>query len=206
VHGAPAADLLARLRDGRTPSHEVRRSTAALAGLVVASVLADAELQVVEVRTPVGPAVVGRMAHRVTLVPVLRAGLALVEPALAMLPPSTRVGFLGLSRDEETLEPHRDLYKLPVDLVDDEVLVLEVMIATGGSACAALGALREAGATRLRLAGLVAAPEGLARLVDEYPNVPIAVAAVDERLDARGFIVPGLGDAGDRLYGDGRAR
>lgn len=152
--------------------------------------------------TPVTEALAIRPAHRVTLVPVLRAGLALMEPALRLLPEGTRVGFLGMARDETTLQPRFYLERLPGDLHADEVVVLDVMLATGGSAVAALDAVAGAGATRIRLACLVAAPEGVARVHAAYPDVAITTAAVDERLDERGFIVPGLGDAGDRLYGE----
>ena len=153
--------------------------------------------------TPLGPARVAVPARRVTVVPVLRAGLALLRPALDLLPESTRVGFIGIARDERTLLPRGYLESLPDDLAGDEVVLLEVMIATGGSSLEALRAVRAAGATRLRLVGLIAAPEGLAALAAAEPGVPVTVAAIDERLDERGFIVPGLGDAGDRLYSEG---
>ncbi len=153
-------------------------------------------------RTPLADALTVRPARRVTLVPVLRAGLALMEPALRLLPETTRVGFLGMARDEETLEPRFYLERLPGDLGDDEVVVLDVMLATGGSAVAAIDAVAAAGARRVRLACLVAAPEGVRRVHDAHPEVAITVGALDERLDDRGFIVPGLGDAGDRLYGE----
>ena len=153
-------------------------------------------------RTPLADALTVRPARRVTLVPVLRAGLALMEPALRLLPETTRVGFLGMARDEETLEPRFYLERLPGDLGDDEVVVLDVMLATGGSAVAAIDAVSAAGARRVRLACLVAAPEGVRRVHDAHPEVAITVGALDERLDDRGFIVPGLGDAGDRLYGE----
>jgi len=133
-------------------------------------------------------------------VPVLRAGLAMVEPALQLLPDDTLVGFLGMIRDERTLEPRTYLESLPAGLEEHEVVALDPMIATGGSSIAALGALRDAGARRLRLVGLIAAPEGLAAVAAAQPDVAVTVAAIDERLDERGFIVPGLGDAGDRLY------
>jgi uracil phosphoribosyltransferase len=171
-----------------------------LATLVLAEALRDLEWREVEVRTPLAPARVAVPARRVTVVPVLRAGLALLQPALDLLPESTRVGFLGIARDERTLAPSTYLERLPADLEDDEVVVLEVMIATGGSSLAALAALRAAGARRLRVAGLIAAPEGLAAIAAAEPEVPVTVAAIDERLDERGFIVPGLGDAGDRLF------
>lgn len=153
-------------------------------------------------RTPLAEALTVRPARRVTLVPVLRAGLALMEPALRLLPETTRVGFLGMARDEKTLQPRFYLERLPGDLGEDEVIVLDVMLATGGSAVAAVDAVAAAGARSVRLACLVAAPEGVRRVHDAHPEVAITVGVVDERLNDRGFIVPGLGDAGDRLYGE----
>ena len=169
---------------------------------MLAEALRDLEAADSVVRTPLTDASVVRPARRVTLVPVLRAGLALMEPALRLLPESTRVGFLGMARDEITLQPTFYLERLPSDLDADEVVVLDVMLATGGSAVAAIDAVTAAGATRIRLACLVAAPEGVARVQAAHPEVAITVGALDERLNDKGFIVPGLGDAGDRLYGE----
>jgi uracil phosphoribosyltransferase len=202
ISGALAGDHLARLRDAGTPPAEFRRSAAALGSLVLAAALADLEAREEPVRTPLAEARVARPARRLTVVPVLRAGLSLLQPALDLLPPSTRVGFLGLARDERTLQPGSYMRSLPGGLAGDEVVLLEVMIATGGSSVAAIEAVRAAGARRVRLAGLIAAPEGLAAIAAADPDVPVTVAAIDERLDERGFIVPGLGDAGDRLYAE----
>jgi uracil phosphoribosyltransferase len=202
LSGAIVGAHLAALRDARSADPAVRRSARVLGTLAVAEALRDLETVDGEVTTPVAPARVTRPARRLTLVPVLRAGLVLLEPALDLLPPGTRVGFMGLSRDERTLLPHTYLESLPDDLASDEVVLLEVMIATGGSSAAALRALRAAGAERLHLVGLIAAPEGLAAVAAAHPEVPITVAAIDERLDERGYIVPGLGDAGDRLYSE----
>jgi uracil phosphoribosyltransferase len=202
LSGAIVGAHLAAIRDARSADPAVRRSARALATLAVAEALRDLETVPGEVLTPVAPARITRLARRVTLVPVLRAGLVLLEPALDLLPPGTRVGFMGLSRDETTLKPRTYLESLPGQLDADEVVLLEVMIATGGSSVAALRALRAAGAERLHLVGLIAAPEGLETVAAAHPEVPITVAAVDERLDERGYIVPGLGDAGDRLYSE----
>ena len=169
---------------------------------MLAEALRDLEAADSVVRTPLADAPVVRPARRVTLVPLLRAGLALMEPALRLLPESTRVGFLGMARDEITLQPTFYLERLPSDLDADEVVMLDVMLATGGSAVAAIDAVTAAGATRIRLACLVAAPEGVARVQAAHPEVAITVGALDERLNDKGFIVPGLGDAGDRLYGE----
>ena len=202
LSGAIVGAHLAAIRDARSADPAVRRSARVLGTLAVAEALRGLETVDGEVTTPVAPARVTRPARRLTLVPVLRAGLVLLEPALDLLPPGTRVGFMGLSRDETTLQPHTYLESLPADLASDEVVLLEVMIATGGSSVAALRALRAAGAERLHLVGLIAAPEGLAAVAAAHPEVPITVAAIDERLDDRGYIVPGLGDAGDRLYSE----
>jgi uracil phosphoribosyltransferase len=202
LSGAIVGAHLAAIRDARSADPAVRRSARVLGTLAVAEALRGLETVDGEVTTPVAPARVTRPARRLTLVPVLRAGLVLLEPALDLLPPGTRVGFMGLSRDERTLQPHTYLESLPADLASDEVVLLEVMIATGGSSVAALRALRAAGAERLHLVGLIAAPEGLAAVAAAHPEVPITVAAIDERLDERGYIVPGLGDAGDRLYSE----
>jgi uracil phosphoribosyltransferase len=202
IAGALAGLHLARLRDAATPPHAFRRHAGALSALVIAAALADLEGRDERVVTPVAPATARVPARRITLVPILRAGLAMLEPGLALLPDDVRVGFLGLVRDERTLAPRGYLESLPAGLGDDEVVVLDPMIATGGSSVAALAALRAAGASRMRLAGLIAAPEGLAAVASVAPDVPVTVAAIDARLDARGFIVPGLGDAGDRLYGE----
>jgi uracil phosphoribosyltransferase len=200
IAGVLAGYHLARLRDAATPPHAFRRHAAALAALVIAQALGDLEARHGEVTTPLAPARVRCPARRVTLVPIVRAGLAMLSPGLELLPDDARVGFLGMERDERTLAPRTYLESLPDGLADDEVVVLDVMIATGGSSVAALRALRAAGARRLRLVGLIAAPEGLAAVAAAASDVPVTVAAIDERLDERGFIVPGLGDAGDRLY------
>lgn len=201
IDGPLVGTQLAALRDAATLPGAMRRHTAALGAALVSAALMDAASAVGEVASPMGPAPVRRFARRVTLVPVLRAGLGLLDGALGVLPDETRVGFLGMLRNEETLEPETYMERLPADLSGDEVVVLEVMIATGGSSVAALDVVRAAGARRVHLCGVLAAPEGLARLESEHPEVRVTVAAVDERLDERGFIIPGLGDSGDRLYG-----
>ena len=200
--GPIAGHHLARLRDRSTPSPDFRRSAHALATLVLAEAMGGIEGRAATVATPLAPAPALLPARRVTVVPVLRAGLAMLQAALDLLPEDTRVGFLGLARDEHTARASSYLQSLPHDLAGDEVVVLDVMIATGGSAVDALATLRAAGAGRLHLAGLLAAPEGIAAVAAAEPDVPITVAAVDARLDARNFIVPGLGDAGDRLFAE----
>ncbi|MBJ7457102.1 MAG: uracil phosphoribosyltransferase, partial [Thermoleophilia bacterium] len=177
-------------------------SSSVLASLVVAEALRDLEVRRAVVQTPLAMAEADLPARRVTLVPILRAGLSMLQPALDLLPDDTRVGFLGMARDEQTARPLSYLESLPSDLGDDEVVVLDPMIATGGSSGAALAFLRDAGATRLHLLGLIAAPEGLARITAADPEVRVTVAVIDQGLNERHFIVPGLGDAGDRLYSE----
>ncbi|HRC07250.1 MAG TPA: uracil phosphoribosyltransferase [Miltoncostaeales bacterium] len=201
--GALAGEHIARLRDKDTPPAAFRTAAGALSTLVLADALADLEGARSSVETPLETTDALRPARRVTLVPVLRAGLALMEPALRLLPGDTRVGFLGMARDEHTLQPTFYLERLPSDIGDDDVVVLDVMLATGGSAVAALDAVVAAGApiARVRFACLIAAPEGVARIHEAHPTVPITAGVVDRELNGNGFITPGLGDAGDRLYG-----
>ena len=200
--GPLAGNHLAILRDATTDSPAFRRSAHVLTTLVLAAALQEFGAREITVTTPLAEAVVRVPARRITIVPILRAGLAMLQPALDLLPDDTRVGFLGMARDEATLRPRAYLDSLPPELDDDDVLILDVMIATGGSIVASLAALRAAGAERIRLAGIIAAPEGLAAIRAADDEVPITVAAIDSGLDARGFIVPGLGDAGDRLYAE----
>jgi uracil phosphoribosyltransferase len=200
--GPLAGNHLAILRDATTDSPAFRRSAEVLTTLVLAAALEELGEREIAVRTPLAETTERVPARRITVVPILRAGLAMLSPALELLPDDTRVGFLGMARDEETLRPRAYLDSLPAELGRDDVLVLDPMIATGGSALAALGALRAAGARNIRLAGIIAAPEGLARIREADDEVAITVASIDERLNKRGFIVPGLGDAGDRLYAE----
>jgi uracil phosphoribosyltransferase len=202
LDGPLAGNHLAILRDHTTGSPAFRRSAEVLTMLVLAAALQELDTQERTVQTPLAQAVERVPARRITVVPILRAGLAMLSPALTLLPDDTRVGFLGMARDEETLRPRAYLDSLPAELGGDDVLVLDPMIATGGSALAALGALRAAGARSILLTGIIAAPEGLARIRASDPEVPITVATIDERLNDQGFIVPGLGDAGDRLYAE----
>jgi uracil phosphoribosyltransferase len=200
--GPLAGNHLAILRDATTDSPAFRRSAEVLTTLVLAAALGELGEREIAVRTPLAETTERVPARRITVVPILRAGLAMLSPALTLLPDDTRVGFLGMARDEATLRPRAYLDSLPAELGGDDVLVLDPMVATGGSALAALGALRAAGARNIGLVGIIAAPEGLARIRGADPDVPITVAAIDERLNKRGFIVPGLGDAGDRLYAE----
>lgn len=194
------AHKLASIRDRNTGHRSFRAALSQIAGLMVYEVTRTFQTVGVEVNTPLGPMMAERLAHTITIVPVLRAGLGMTEGVLDLLP-EARVGHLGLARDEQTLEPKAYLNKLPDDLNAGPVVLIDPMLATGGSAVAAVRMLREAGAEDLRMICLVAAPEGIERLTSDQPGVRIYAAAVDERLDENGFIRPGLGDAGDRLFG-----
>jgi len=191
---------LTRLRDARTPPMEFRRLLRELATLMAVEVTRSLRVKKVAVRTPLEKTTGSELERGVVLVPVLRAGLGMVEPLLQLIP-DARVGFLGLKRDEATLLPHSYHRSLPKDLAAAEVILIDPMLATGGSAVAALDQLRAAGARRLRLLCLVAAPEGIARVRQDYKTVPIFTAAIDRQLNDVGYILPGLGDAGDRLFG-----
>ncbi len=188
------------MRDKSLSDRPFRALLAQIAGLMVFEVTRSFPTVEVDVETPMQRTIGRRIAARITVVPVLRAGLAMAEGILDIMP-EARVGHLGMYRDEATLKPVPYLQRLPRDLDAGPVLLVDPMLATGGSASESLAVLKRAGAKDLRLVCLVAAPEGIARLERDHPGVPIYTAAIDERLDSKGYILPGLGDAGDRLYG-----
>jgi uracil phosphoribosyltransferase len=191
---------LTRLRDHRTKPEEFRRCLAEVAALMVYEATRSFETRSMTVTTPLEKTRGAQLKREVVLVPVLRAGLGML-PSILQLIPHARVGFIGLKRHEKTLEATSYHKSLPADLSSFEIILIDPMLATGGSAVAALRLLAESGAARVRLVSLVAAPEGIARVQERHPDLPIFTAAIDARLDSRGFIVPGLGDAGDRLFG-----
>lgn len=191
---------LSWIRDQTTSFRPFRALLYQIAGLMVFEVTRSFPTRAVEVQTPVESTRCRRLAGTITVVPVLRSGLAMAEGILEMMP-EARVGHLGMARDEETLEPKTYLRKLPRDLADGPVVLVDPMLATGGSARAAITLLKEAGATDIRMIALVVAPEGVKRMLREHPEVTIYAAALDRELNERGFICPGLGDAGDRMYG-----
>jgi uracil phosphoribosyltransferase len=155
----------------------------------------------VEIETPLERALIPRIAgKKVAVCPVLRAGVGMLDGVLSLIS-SARVGFIGMYRDEETLQPVQYFVKLPADMDERDAIVLDPMLATGNSSVAAIEIVKDAGARSVTLVSLVAAPQGIDRVHEEHPDVHIVCAAVDRGLDERGFIVPGLGDAGDRLYG-----
>ena len=191
---------LTRLRDKRTQSQEFRRLLGEIAALMLYEATRDFAVRSVSVQTPLSSAQGFRLEREVALVPVLRAGLGMLDSILQLIP-HARVGFIGLRREETTLRAQFYHKSLPKNLGRFEVILIDPMLATGGSAVAALDLLVEQGAKRIRLVNLVAAPEGIRRVQKSYPRVPIFTAAIDRRLDEKGYIVPGLGDAGDRLFG-----
>ena len=192
---------MALLRDVETPKKTFRELVDELSMLLAYEVTKELPLQSVTVRTPLeemeGKRVAGK---KVTLVPVLRAGLGMVDGVLRLMP-SARVGHIGLYRDHDTLQPVSYYFKIPGDAGAREFIVLDPMLATGGSASAAVQALKDGGAGAVRLMCLVAAPEGVERMNGDHPDVPVITAALDRQLNEMGYILPGLGDAGDRLFG-----
>ncbi len=193
---------LTRLRDTVTDSTLFRQLVRELAILLAYEATADLALRPVTVRTPLAESPGAELDERIGLVPILRAGLGMVDGVWEMMP-GAEVWHIGLYRDERTLHPVEYYNKLPVDPRVQVCLILDPMLATGGSAAAATGLLKGWGARRIKFVGLIAAPEGIALMRREHPDVPLHLAAIDERLNERGFIVPGLGDAGDRQFGTG---
>ena len=190
-----------KLRDETTDTKNFRELVEELGMLMAYEVTRDLPLQEVEINTPMGPTV-GRMLgdKKITLVPVLRAGLGMVSGMQSIMP-QARVGHIGVYRDPDTLEPVEYYCKMPSDVADSEVFILDPMLATGGSAAAAITLMKRRGVKHIRVACVIAAEYGVRRINEEHPDVEVFCAAVDEVLNDHGYIVPGLGDAGDRLFG-----
>ncbi len=192
---------LSILRDKNTGVKEFREMINEISMLMCFEVTRDLPVEDVEVETPVAVAHCKRLSgKKLAIVPILRAGLGMVDGMVQMIP-SAKVGHIGLYRDPETLEPVKYYFKMPPDIGEREVIVVDPMLATGGSAIAAVNFLKEAGVKRIRIMDIIAAPEGIAAMQQAHPDVDIYVAALDERLNDHGYIVPGLGDAGDRIFG-----
>lgn len=191
---------LAQLRDKRTRPQEFRRLLGEIASLMIYEATRSFRLKKISVRTPLAAAEGFRLEREIVLVPVLRAGLGMLDAILQLIP-HARVGFIGLKREEATLRAQFYHKSFPKNLGNFEVVLIDPMLATGGSAVAAIDLLAEQGARHIRLVNLVAAPEGIRCVQRRYPRVPIFTAAVDKKLNERGYILPGLGDAGDRLFG-----
>jgi uracil phosphoribosyltransferase len=191
---------LARLRDRRTGPQEFRRVLGEVAALMLYEATRSFETQSLPVTTPLARAHGLKLRREVLLVPVLRAGLGMLDSILQLIP-NARVGFIGLKREEKSLRAIFYHKSLPPDLRPFEVILIDPMLATGGSAVEAMKLLAERGAKRVRLVNLVAAPEGIRHVRAHYPDLPIFTAAIDRKLNGKGYILPGLGDAGDRLFG-----
>ena len=192
---------LSILRDKNTGVKEFRELIGEIAMLMCFEATRDLPVEDVEVETPVATAHCKRLAgKKLAIAPIIRAGLGMVDAMVAMIP-SAKVGHIGLYRDPETLEPVKYYFKMPSDVQEREVIVVDPMLATGGSAIAAVNFLKESGVKNIRLMNIIAAPEGVAAMQKAHPDVDIYVAALDEKLNEHGYIVPGLGDAGDRIFG-----
>jgi uracil phosphoribosyltransferase len=189
------------LRDRTTPTKIFKELVEEIAMLMAYEATVDMSLEETRVETPL-ESTVGRQlsGKKLTLVPILRAGLGMVE-GIYRLAPNARIGHIGLYRNHDTLQPVDYYFKVPGDTAGRDFFVLDPMLATGGSAASAVTSLKKAGATRIRFLCLVAAPEGVKRLAEEHPDVPVFCAALDRELNEHGYILPGLGDAGDRLFG-----
>jgi len=192
---------LALIRDENTGAKEFRELVEELAMLMAYEVTRDLPLEEVEIKTPIGPCKARMISgKKIGIVPILRAGLGMVNGLLKLIP-AAKVGHIGLYRDPETLKPVEYYCKLPQDVHERDLIILDPMLATGGSATMAVDYLKERGASSIKLMCLIAAPEGIEAVHSKHPDVDIYTAAVDERLNDHGYIVPGLGDAGDRLFG-----
>ena len=189
------------LRNKATGTKEFKELVSELATLLCYEATRDLPLEEVEIETPIAVAHTKvRSGRKLALVPILRAGLGMVDGMLTLLP-AAKVGHIGLYRNEETLEPVEYYCKLPSDIAERDVIVLDPMLATGGSARDAITQIKKRGARSIKFIGIIAAPEGLKALHEAHPDVDIYVAALDEKLNEKGYIVPGLGDAGDRIFG-----
>lgn len=191
---------LTRLRDKRTGPQEFRRGLSEVAALMLYEATRSFEIQQVGVTTPLERTRGRRLRREVLLVPVLRAGLGMLDSILQLIP-DARVGFIGLKRQESTLQAVSYHKSLPDNLRPFEVILIDPMLATGGSAVAAMNLLTERGAKRVRMVNLVASPEGIRHLHKHFPKLPVFTAAIDRGLNSKGYILPGLGDAGDRVFG-----
>jgi uracil phosphoribosyltransferase len=192
---------LGLLRDQTTPTQVFRQLVDEVTLLLTYEATKDLATEEVEIETPLERTSVQRISgKKVAVCPILRAGIGMLDGVLSLIS-GARVGFIGLYRNEETLEPVEYYVKLPQDIAERDVILLDPMLATGNSTAAAVATVKGAGAESIRLIAIIAAPEGIQRLHSEHPDVTIVVAAIDRELNERGYIVPGLGDAGDRLFG-----
>lgn len=192
---------LSILRDSRTGVKEFRELISEIAMLMCYEATRDLPVEEVEIQTPVATATVKRLAgKKLAVVPILRAGLGMVDGMLSMIP-SAKVGHIGLYRDPETLEPVKYYCKMPPDIAERDVIIVDPMLATGGSSSAAVQFMKEYGCKHIKLMCIISAPEGVKAMQEAHPDVDIYTAALDDHLNEHGYIVPGLGDAGDRIFG-----
>lgn len=189
------------LRNKDTGVKDFRQTVSEIAALMCYDATRDLALAPVEIETPVAPATVNMLAgKKLAIVPILRAGLGMVDGMLSLIP-TAKVGHIGLYRDPKTLEPVKYYCKMPSDIAERDVIIVDPMLATGGSATAAITFIKEYGCKNIKLMNIIAAPEGVARVQEDHPDIDIFCAAVDTCLNDHGYIVPGLGDAGDRIFG-----
>ena len=192
---------LSYIRDARTGTKEFRELVDEVGMLMAYEVTRDLELQDVEIQTPVTKMTAKRLAgKKLAIVPILRAGLGMTDGVLSLVP-AARVGHIGLYRDPETLEAVEYFAKMPQDIDERQIIVVDPMLATGASAIEAISSLKKRGAKSIRFMCLIAAPEGVEKMQEAHPDVDIYIAALDEKLNDHGYILPGLGDAGDRIFG-----
>ena len=191
---------LTNIRKKETKTRDFYQHVGEIAGLMAFEISRDFPLKEIEIETPICKSTQYELSSEITIVPILRAGLGMVDGIRGMMP-TAKVAFIGLYRDEETLEPVEYYAKFPKDIASSIVLVVDPMLATGGSAIAAIDMLKREGCTNISYVGLVGAPEGVNNLQTAHPDINIYLAALDEKLNENGYIVPGLGDCGDRLFG-----
>lgn len=192
---------ISKLRDENTGTNEFRKLIEEIAMLMGYEALRDLPLEDVKVKTPIEECMTPMLAGRkLAIVPILRAGLGMVNGILALVP-SAKIGHIGLYRDEETHEPHEYYCKLPDPIAERTIVVVDPMLATGGSACAALDFIKQHGGKNIKFMSIIAAPEGLERLTKAHPDVQVYVGHLDRELNENAYICPGLGDAGDRIFG-----
>ena len=192
---------LAILRDKKTGTKEFRELVSEIAMFLCYEAMEEADLEEVEIETPITKFKTGKLNEdKYAFVPILRAGMGMLEGITRVIP-NAKIGHIGLYRNEETLEPVKYYYKMPKDISNREVLILDPMLATGGSAADAIKCLKEDGVKKIKFLSIISAPEGIKRLNEEYPDVELYTAAIDEKLNEHGYILPGLGDAGDRIFG-----
>lgn len=191
---------ITNIRKIETKTKDFYQNVNEIAGLMAYEITREFPLKEIEIETPICKTIQYEIARDVVIVPILRAGLGMVDGIRSMIP-TAKVGFIGLFRNEETLEPVEYYAKFPSNIDEAIVLVVDPMLATGGSASAAITMLKKRGAKDIRFVGLVAAPEGVKCIQQDHPDVEVYLAALDEKLNEKGYIVPGLGDCGDRLFG-----